>query len=394
MTEYNSITLEITVTEDQTVATRVRDSGLPDREIVNCTYHPFAPVGFINADSPKFPFCEQSGTGTLLPAFVLYAADERADTANWFTAGEYALDLVTLASGAGNIYKFRHLLKLSKLQQVIRIGKAVQVAGRATIKAIEISSATLNILIKLAELENEPWAQNLQEILFWLEIASLSGEVTAAVAKRLQKSAREVVKHKARLITSVDEAVQPRLLNDLDELAERGVKGGDKSESFAAYARIDDLQDYLPDGIVTGQRTLDTCAACSLNILLNDLGKAFTENTLSMALGTTEGLGASIFRIPTALQNLNVTAIKAVSRQVKDVEDYLGIFKSELTNAKGAVVSVKRKGFSGAHAIVVDKIENGRVFIRDPYPPIYGSAYSISLKDFDLIFNKRYTLIK
>ncbi|MGB3591539.1 MAG: hypothetical protein WBA16_07620 [Nonlabens sp.] len=87
---------------------------------------------------------------------------------------------------------------------MVRIGKAVQVAGRATINAIEISSATLNILIKLAELEDEPWAQDLQEILFWLEIASLSGEVTAAVAKKLRRSSERVIKFESQIDESLD----------------------------------------------------------------------------------------------------------------------------------------------------------------------------------------------
>ena len=42
-------------------------------------------------------------------------------------------------------------------------------------------------------MENEPWARDLQEVLFWLEVASLSGEITAAVAKRLRASGRNVL---------------------------------------------------------------------------------------------------------------------------------------------------------------------------------------------------------
>lgn len=39
------------------------------------------------------------------------------------------------------------------------------------------------------------------------------------------------------------------------------------------------------------------------------------------------------------------------------------------------------------HQLVIDKIENGQVFIRDPWPPGMGSSYSISVED----FNKNFT---
>jgi hypothetical protein len=119
-----------------------------------------------------------------------------------------------------NVYKFRHLLRLSKLQQAIRLGKAAKIAGAAVVNVIEISSGSLSILIKLAELENELWAQDLLELLFWLEIATLSGELSAAVAKRLRASARKVLSHadvlkkKIRQL-SPDDDVPVALINEL-----------------------------------------------------------------------------------------------------------------------------------------------------------------------------------
>jgi hypothetical protein len=209
----------------------------------------------------------------------------------------------------------------------------------------------------------------------------------------LRGSARKVVSSKEGIANQTPDAEKPALLNFLDELAVRGTKGGDKSESFAAYAKIDDIQDYFPDGVVTGQKTRDTCAASSLNMVLNDLGIKKTEDILAEALDTVVGVGASIFRIPQALKRLDIQSVNAVSRQVRDISDYTAMFSNELKTAKGAIVSVKKIGL-GAHAILVDKIVDGRVYIRDPYPAFYGSSYSIPIAEFDKIFNKKYVLLK
>ncbi|WP_128330259.1 hypothetical protein [Apibacter sp. HY039] len=56
-------------------------------------------------------------------------------------------------------------------------------------------------------------------------------------------------------------------------------------------------------------------------------------------------------------------------------------------------VSVWHEDF-GAHAIVVDKIKNGRVYVRDPLPQFQGSSYSIFLEDFEEVFYKKFVTIQ
>ncbi len=58
-----------------------------------------------------------------------------------------------------------------------------------------------------------------------------------------------------------------------------------------------------------------------------------------------------------------------------------------------AIVSVYTRDL-GHHAIVVDKIENGKVFVRDPLPINAGSSYSIELEDFERLFEERVVIIK
>lgn len=68
----------------------------------------------------------------------------------------------------------------------MRIGKVARVAGVAVVNLIEISLSSLSLMIKIAGLENEPWAKDLQEVLFWLEVASLSREFSVAIANKLR----------------------------------------------------------------------------------------------------------------------------------------------------------------------------------------------------------------
>lgn len=47
----------------------------------------------------------------------------------------------------------------------------------------------------------------------------------------------------------------------------------------------------------------------------------------------------------------------------------------------GATVIVRTQS-GGVHAVVVDSVNNGRVFIRDPWPPGTGSSYSVPVSNF------------
>ncbi len=54
-------------------------------------------------------------------------------------------------------------------------------------------------------------------------------------------------------------------------------------------------------------------------------------------------------------------------------------------NAGPAIVGISTEPLKGAHYVLVDKVENSRVYIRDPAPegsPKFGTAYSVTLSDF------------
>lgn len=54
--------------------------------------------------------------------------------------------------------------------------------------------------------------------------------------------------------------------------------------------------------------------------------------------------------------------------------------KIGLENGNSAVVSVNNG--QGAHSVIIDRIENGQVTVRDPLPINRGSSYTIPEKTF------------
>ncbi|MDR6969669.1 hypothetical protein J2X31_003703 [Flavobacterium arsenatis] len=102
----------------------------------------------------------------------------------------------------GNIAKFRHLTKLNKLAQVAKgvdgIEKVVQASNilryiKGAAGVVELTSGSLNLLLKITDLRNESPYKELSHFLFYLELLTLAGELTASLKVGLKKSAREAI---------------------------------------------------------------------------------------------------------------------------------------------------------------------------------------------------------
>lgn len=96
--------------------------------------------------------------------------------------------------------------RFSKYQKVSKFASTISKI-RLAAGAIEISRGSLNILLKLTELRETPFGQALTEYLFYLELLSLSGELTAAIKNGLRKSAKKLVKHENEIRKQLDEVV-------------------------------------------------------------------------------------------------------------------------------------------------------------------------------------------
>jgi ABC-type bacteriocin/lantibiotic exporter with double-glycine peptidase domain len=178
---------------------------------------------------------------------------------------------------------------------------------------------------------------------------------------------------------------------DIEEVILKGRKlqkgGGDINKTFAENAGIK-IERWISETKVFGQSADNTCAATSLRMVLNDKKIVKTEDELARALKT-DADGASILDIPDALDFKRIDEITAIAQ--KDIK--LSKLLENLEDGDKAVISIFTKDF-GSHAIVLEKVENGKVFLRDPLPMNQGTSYSMKLEDFKKIFNLKAVIIK
>ncbi|WP_139785466.1 cysteine peptidase family C39 domain-containing protein [Chryseobacterium phocaeense] len=180
-------------------------------------------------------------------------------------------------------------------------------------------------------------------------------------------------------------------MHDLEEVIIRGKKlqrgGGDPTKSFAENAGIR-IERWLSETKVFGQSTDYTCVSTSLRMVLDDKGIIKSEKYLASALNTTTD-GARIKDIPDALYNSYLDDVVAIAENKIVLPKLL----EKLEDGDKAIVSLWTDEFRG-HAVVLEKVEAGKVFLRDPLPMNHGTSYSISLEDFKKIFKQKAVIIK
>jgi len=178
---------------------------------------------------------------------------------------------------------------------------------------------------------------------------------------------------------------------DIEEVIVRGKKfqkgGGDITKSFAENAGIK-IERVASTTKVFGQSTDHTCVATSLRMVLEDKNIIKSEDYLANALDTTRD-GARIKDIPDALYNNYIDDVVAVFEEDIKFSKLL----EKLEDGDKAIVSIGTPEFKG-HAVVFEKVEDGKVFLRDPLPMNQGASYSMKLEDFEKIFNKKAVIIK
>ena len=191
----------------------------------------------------------------------------------------------------------------------------------------------------------------------------------------LRKKFKEKEKRDRGFCAKKEPMTTQQLVSLYENQRERGI-----STNKAIFEAGDiQLNQYTSEHHIYGQSEDYTCVATSLRMILADKGIYREENELANTLGTTT-YGASIMRIPNALSDMGINT-KAVAK--------VGINLNEISNSKNpTIVSVHIPG-KGAHAVIVDKIENGQVYIRDPLPKGVGTSYSISDKQFSERFTGR-----
>jgi hypothetical protein len=193
-------------------------------------YHPFYPIYLKDIESQE----TEMKLDSVIPAFMLKANRDKQFWSNVITSAEYAADILTTVSGVGNIGKFRYLAKFAakaeKLSFVSKAGKAVanvRKAVAATAAVVEITSGTVNTLLKLSGARDASWGKSLSEYLFWLELLSLSGELSVAIHNGLRKSAKEILEHEDDIRKSAKNADEASEIDEaLEQMKHEGGSGG------------------------------------------------------------------------------------------------------------------------------------------------------------------------
>ncbi len=170
--------------------------------------------------------------------------------------------------------------------------------------------------------------------------------------------------------------------------AQRG--GGDINKSFAENAGIK-TEKWISEAKVYGQSENNTCAATSLKMVMDDKGFVLSEDYLAGLLDTQKNDGASILDIPKLFDD-NLYYYEMTTIAEEDIK--FTKLLEKLEEGDKAIVSVYKDGFGSAHAKTLEKVESGKVFLRDPLPINQGSSYSMKIEDFENIFNKKAVIIK
>lgn len=167
------------------------------------------------------------------------------------------------------------------------------------------------------------------------------------------------------MMLAIDDALGP----EGKQLVENELgPGSDGDGAFPPDLRIP----YDPPGVFYQQMQPGSCVAASSRMILEDFGIEMPESYIRDVMGVDAEDGGTIKNIPQGLQKLGLDDPPYVYKENLTINDL------ETATKKGpVVVSVKLSG-GGFHALVVDSIQDGIVYIRDPA----GSTYGVPLQDF------------
>lgn len=119
----------------------------------------------------------------IIPAFFLKAISDKNLTDNFEKAAWLSLDVISTATGVGNLLKLRHLVRLKSTLSIIKIA----IAG------IEVASGTVGVLLNFIDNcdDENGTCSKIRTFLIYLDLATLGVDgITSAL---LRKSAREAL---------------------------------------------------------------------------------------------------------------------------------------------------------------------------------------------------------
>lgn len=193
-------------------------------EVEKYQYHPLSPIALVNADNPKFIYKDEeqeSKSYFKLPAFILFVREESAFWQNILTTIEYTADILSTISGVGNIIKVGRLYKVlnagKKLTSTTRKLTKVITFAKAAVGVAEISSGTVNALLKLTGVADTELGREISKYLFYFEILALSGELSVALYSKIQKSAKTILAKEEVLRKTAKNAEETKQIDEVIE---------------------------------------------------------------------------------------------------------------------------------------------------------------------------------
>jgi hypothetical protein len=167
-------------------------------------YHPFFPITLTELDETENEDLKLE-TEVPLPAFYLKAFDDKGAWENFEKTTWLAVDIITTATGIGNLLKLRHLLKLKTAYAYLKLAYGV----------MEVSSGILSIALNfIDDCENKAFCNKLRQYLFWFEICTLSAD--ALTTRIFRKQAREAKEALKAFKTKVKNIKKQKQLDELE----------------------------------------------------------------------------------------------------------------------------------------------------------------------------------
>jgi len=347
-----------------------------DEEIVDqFWYHPFYPIYLKDIEKQE----TEMKLDAIVPAFMLKANRDKQFWSNVITTAEYAADILTTASGVGNLEKFRYLAKFAtkagKLRFVSKAGRAVVAARKAvaaTAAVVEITSGTVNTLLKLTSARDTAWGKPLSEYLFWLELLSLSGELTVAIHNGLRKSAKEILEHEDDIRKSAKNADEAKQIDDvIEELRKVAEEAGDYSARFAK--KVSKGLDGVSSKIKTYESKIQKYDY-EIGMLVNNAKKIEIKDVTQKAKSQISWKHISDEKFVKSTITHNHPSGSGLS--LADIKMFIGTRLNEIraVTPEGTVYSMKNKAISESIADdLIEKIEREEIFAEATFPN--ASAY-------------------
>jgi len=209
--------------------------------IAHYTYHPFYPIFLDNIEKQE----TEIKLDTIIPAFMLLANGDQQFWHNVIKTGEYALDALSIYTGIGALKQFKYLKTLAQVaMEAKEVSNAAKISRSANILAnvkgasgvAQISSAAVNAMLKITELDETELGQNINRVLFVLEMITLAGELTVPMKNGLKKMVQETIDTS----DSVLRTKYPELFKELYKLSNINVQLLFKNKEFVKH--LNDLK--------------------------------------------------------------------------------------------------------------------------------------------------------